>query len=103
MIAVKVEYTVKSEYVEANKENIHNVMDALKANPIQGMQYSTYTEGENPNTFIHINMAKDAATMSKLNDVKEFIAFRMALKASQPLSPPKQTSLNLVSAGFELK
>lgn len=103
MKAVKVQYTVIPEYVEENKRNIQKVMDVLKAKPIEGMQYASYTDDENPNTFIHINMARDAETMSKLNDVKEFAEFRMALKASQPLSPPKQTTLNLVAAGFELR
>lgn len=102
MKAVKVEYTVRPEYVEVNKMNIKKVMDAIKLNPIAGMQYSSYTDNDHPNTFIHINMAKDDETMSKLNDLKEFTEFRMALKASQPLSPPKQTKLNLVASGFNI-
>lgn len=102
MKTVKVQYTVKPDYVEENKRNIRKVMEALKANPIAGMQYSTYTDSDHPNTFIHINMAKDAETMSKLNTVEAFKAFRMALKASEPLSPPKETRLNLVAAGFDL-
>ena len=103
MKAVKVEYTVKPEYVEENKKNILKVMNALKANPIEGMLYSSYTDADNPNTFIHINFAKDAETMAKLSNMKEFAEFRTALKNSQPLSPPKQTKLNLVGAAFELK
>lgn len=102
MKAVKVEYTVKPEYMEVNKRNVQKVMDALKANPISGMQYSTYTDKDNPNTFIHINMAKDEETMSKLSEVQEFNDFRMALKASQPISAPKQTTLDFVGAGFEI-
>lgn len=102
MKAVKVQYTVKPEFVEENKNNIQKVMSALNANPIVGMQYSSYTDDENPNTFIHINMAKDGETMSKLNDLKEFAEFRMALKTSQPVSPPKQTKLNFVGAGFSI-
>jgi len=102
MKAVKVQYTVKAEYVEENKKNIQKVMDMLKTNPIDGMLYSSYTDSENPNTFIHINIAKDEETLSKLSDIKEFTEFRMALKASEPISPPKQTNLELVAAGFEL-
>jgi len=82
MKAVKVQYTVNPEYVETNKRNIQKVMDALLRNPIAGMQYSSYTDKDHPNTFIHINMAKDDETMSKL--------------------PPKQTTLDLVAAGFNL-
>ncbi|MEP4091565.1 hypothetical protein [Reichenbachiella sp.] len=102
MKAVKVQYTVKPEYVEENKENIRKVMDALKSNPIDGMQYSSYTDEDNPGTFIHINMAKDGDTMAKLTDVPEFTTFRMALKASEPVAPPKSTNLSLVGAAFEL-
>ncbi len=102
MKAVKVEYTVRPEYVVKNKENIQRVMDALVANPIQGMQYATYTHSEYPNTFIHINMAKNAETMSRLSELAEFIHFRTSLKESQPVSPPKQTTLNLVAAGFSI-
>ena len=102
MKAVKVEYTVKPEYVEENKKNIKKVMNALKLNPIMGMLYSAYTDADNSNTFIHINIAQDSETMSKLNEVQEFMEFRKALKASQPLSAPQQTTLNMVGAGFEL-
>ena len=102
MKAVKVQYTVRPEYVEQNKVNVRKVMDALKANPIVGMQYSTYTDASDPNTFIHINMCVDQETMSKLTELEEFKAFRNALQQSGPVSPPKQTKLNLVGAGFDL-
>ena len=102
MKAVKVEYTTTPEYVEENKKNIKKVMDLLKANPIEGMQYSSYTDEENPNHFIHINMAKDQEAMSKLNDIPEFKEFQVALKSSGLVSPPKATKLNLVGMGFSL-
>ena len=102
MKAVKVQYTVQPDYAEENKTNIKKVMDALMANPIEGMLYSTYTHGEDPNTFIHINMARDSETMAKLSDLNEFVHFRTSLKASNPISPPQQTKLNLVGAGFTI-
>ncbi len=102
MEAVKVQYTVKPDYLEENKRNIRKVMEALRADPIPGMHYSTYTDDEHPTTFIHINMARDGETMAKLQELPEFVAFRTALKASAPPSPPKQTRLNLVGAGFDL-
>jgi len=102
MKAVKVQYTVKPEYVEHNKANIRKVMEVLKNNPIPGMQYSSYTTEDDPNTFVHINMAKDGETMSKLSELPEFTTFRTELKASEPVSAPKSTNLNLVGAAFEL-
>ena len=102
MKAVKVEYIVQDHYIATNKENIRKVMDAIKANPVEGMFYSSYTDKDNPAKFIHINMAANAEVMSKLNNIPEFTDFRMALKASQPVQSPKQTTLELVGAGFEM-
>jgi len=99
MKAVKVQYRVKSEYVEQNKTHIRRVMQALKSNPIDGMQYATFTIDDGQ-TFLHINMARDSETMSKLGKLPEFVAFREALKASEPINPPTSTELNLVEAGF---
>ena len=101
MKAVKVTYTVKPEYVEQNKANIKKVMDALRTRQIEGMQYSSFTTGEG-NTFVHLNMAKDQESLSQLNDLPEFSEFRMALKASGPLSPPSSEDLELVGAHFDV-
>jgi hypothetical protein len=101
MKAVKVQYMVKPEYVEQNKANIRKVMEAIRANPISGMHYASFILDDGQ-TFVHINMAKDQETLSRLNEVKEFGEFREALKASGPVSPPSPESLNLVDAGFEL-
>lgn len=101
MNAVKVQYKVQEGYVEQNKANIRKVMERLKSDPIDGMMYSTYTL-EDGQTFVHINIGKDEATIARLNEVEEFTDFRKALKASQPIEPPKATKLKLVGAGFDL-
>jgi len=101
MKAVKVEYTVQPAYVEQNKANIKKVMDRLKAAPIEGLYYSSYTLDDG-NSFVHFSIARDAETAGKLTEVAEFNDFRTALKASAPISPPKATNLNLVAAGFEI-
>ena len=101
MKAVKVQYTVKPEYVDHNKANIKKVMDKLKVDPIEGMLYSSYTL-EDGQTFVHINIARDEETMNKLNEIQEFNDFRKALKESVLIDPPKSTNLELVAAGFEL-
>ncbi len=101
MKAVRVQYTVKPEYVETNKANIRKVMDKLKENPISGMQYASFTLDDGQ-TFVHINMAEDQDTLNKLQEVEEFNQFRAALKASEPISPPQSENLNLIAAGFDL-
>ncbi|MBT5856456.1 hypothetical protein HOH87_07490 [bacterium] len=95
MKAVKVTYTVKPEYVSTNQQNIKAVMDYLEANPIEGMDYNAYLL-EDGQSFMHINVAKDEATMNQLLSVDAFNAFRMALKASEPVSPPKSEVLDKI-------
>ncbi len=101
MKAVRVQYTVKPEYVETNKSNIKKVMATLRSNPIPGMQYASFILDDGQ-TFVHINMAEDQETLDKLQQVEEFNEFRTQLKASGPVSPPQSENLNLVAAGFEL-
>jgi len=101
MRAVKVQYTVQPGFVQENKSNIGKVMDAIRASPVPGMQYASFVLADGV-TFVHINMASNADTMDKLNDVREFQDFQAALKASDPVSPPDVQSLELVAAGFDL-
>lgn len=101
MKAVKVEYMVRPEFVTQNKENIKSVMRRLREEPIDGMLYSSYILDDGQ-SFIHINMARDEKTMGKLNDIEEFTSFRIALKESSPIKPPKATNLILVDKGFDL-
>ena len=101
MKAVKVEYTVRPEFLEQNKANIKKVMGHIKMNPIDGMLYSTFTK-EDGLTFVHINISKDQKTLDKINEVQEFIEFKRALKESNPIESPKSTKLDLVAAGFGL-
>lgn len=100
MVSVKVEYTVKLDFIEENKANIRKVMEDLKSNPIEGMYYSSQTLNDSPNSFVHFNMAQDGETMAKLNELDSFKAFQKALKASEPLSPPKATRMEVVGKGF---
>lgn len=101
MKAVKVQYTVKEAYAEQNKANIRRVMETLRANPIEGMFYSSHTLDDG-RTFVHINIARDQEALSKLRDVQEFRDFQAALRASEPEVPPQATELHPVAAGFEV-
>lgn len=96
MKAVRVQYTVKPEYVETNKKNIQAVMKHLEDNPIAGMWYRAFLL-EDGQSFMHVNICDNEEIMGKLNDVELFTKFRMELKASGPLSPPKSESITMVS------
>lgn len=101
MKAVRVQYTVKPEYVEQNLNNIRAVMQALKTRPITGMYYSTYQLSDR-NSFMHINFAKDEKTMAKLNKLEAFEHFRTQLMASMPIHPPKSEDISLVGSSWKL-
>jgi len=95
MKAVKVQYTVKPEYVETNKKNIKAVMDKLKSNPVEGMWYKAFLL-EDGQSFMHINISDNQETMDKINEVEEFNIFRKELKESDPVSPPKLENIEMM-------
>lgn len=95
MKAVRVQYTVKPEYVETNKKNIHAVMNHLKNNQIEGMWYRAFLL-EDGQSFMHINICENEETMGKLGEIELFNKFRMELKASSPVSPPKSENINMI-------
>ncbi len=101
MQAVKVQNTVKSDYIDQNKKNINAVMNFLKENPIEGMYYACYQLEDN-NSFMHVNVARNQEIMSKLSDVEAFKFFRESLKASNPIKPPTAEKLDFVGAGWEI-
>lgn len=100
MKAVRVQYTVKPEYVEQNKANVQGVMDDLRNNPIEGMRYSTFYLGEG--SFMHLNVCNDQETMSLLGERDSFKHFRSGLKASGPVSPPKAEPMNYVGSSYDI-
>ncbi|MGI9423191.1 MAG: hypothetical protein ACR2PA_08355 [Hyphomicrobiaceae bacterium] len=99
MKSVKVTYTVRPEFVEENKANIRAVMDALKANPIDGVSYAAFMLDDGA-TFVHINLARDDEALSELTGMEAFKAFQSALRGSDPVAPPSPEAMQLVGANF---
>ena len=100
MKIIRVEYTVKPEFVEENKSNINKVMDEVKAKNIKGFKYWSQL-AEDGTSFMHISISEEGVE-SPLNQMQSFADFRMALKASCPINSPKSTEFSLVGAGFEM-
>lgn len=100
MKAVSVQYQVHEDYVSQNQSNIRAVMEDLRANPIEGMHYSTYYLGEGK--FMHINIARDQETLSRLGEREAFNQFRMGLRESGPLAPPQQENLEVIGSSQPL-
>ena len=101
MKAVQVRYTVRPDYVAQNRANIEKVMAALKAAPIDGVHYAAYLL-EDGQTFVHMNLARSQEALDRFTGLEAFKAFQAALRASDPITPPKPEPMNLVAAGFEV-
>jgi hypothetical protein len=101
MKAVKVQYTVKEDYVETNKRNIARVMSELRTLNNPGIKYSSFVLDDGK-TFVHFGMYTNEETMSIVPDLDSFKDFRQQLKESQPEVPPKSEDLNLVASAYEI-
>jgi hypothetical protein len=99
MKIIKVEYQVKPDFVETNKQNILRVMDALKAKNITHFRYASYYLGEGK--FMHYN-ATNEDNFSELNELQEFKDFLATLKASQPIVFPTPVNMEPVGSNLEL-
>jgi len=101
MKAVRVQYTVKKEYVEKNKENIVKVMNDLRQINNPGIKYSTFLL-DNGHTFMHLAIFKNEEANRVFSEVESFKQFTAELKASEPVSSPKVENLTLVGASYDI-
>jgi hypothetical protein len=99
MRAVKVEYTVKPEYVSTNKANIQKVMDELRGLGDVGILYSTYLK-ENGCSFVHFAIHKNEENI--LTSLASFKAFSAQLKAEGLAGEvPQAVKLEMVARSFD--
>lgn len=94
--AIKVQYTVKENFVEANKKNIGAVMEALRGMGDVGVLYSVFLKGDGK-TFIHIAQFRDAKAEDVIPNLQEFEHFRKELKQNIE-APPESEDLALVNS-----
>jgi hypothetical protein len=99
MRAVKVEYTVKPEYVATNKANIQKVMDELRGMGNTGTLYSTYIK-EDGVSFVHFSIHKDEENI--IPSLSAFKAFTTQLKAEGLVGgAPQALKLEMVAKSFD--
>jgi hypothetical protein len=101
MRAVKVEYTVKPEYVTKNKANIQKVMDELRSLGDVGILYSTYIK-EDGCSFVHFAIYREPGESNIITSLATFKAFNSQLKAEGLISPPQSAKLTMVGKSFDL-
>jgi hypothetical protein len=100
MKAIKVEYTVKPEYVNTNKSNIQKVMEELKSLGNVGVLYSVYTK-EDGCSFVHFAIYRNANEPNIIPTLKSFQAFNEQLKKEGLTAPPVTLKLDMVAKSFE--
>ena len=101
MRAVKVEYTVKPEYVDTNKSNIMKVMNELRALGNVGVLYSAYVK-EDGCSFVHFSIHRDSEEPNIITSLAAFKAFSTQLKNEGLISPPQAIKLEMVAKSFDL-
>lgn len=100
MKVIRVQYTVKKDYVATNQNNIQQVMSDLRKLNNPSIKYSSFLL-EDGKTFMHFAIYPDEATSQIVPSLPSFQKFRSELKASQPEVPPKAENLSLVASAYD--
>jgi hypothetical protein len=101
MNGVKVQYTVKEEYVETNKANIRQVMVDLRETNNTDILYSAWLLDDGV-TFVHLVMRANDEAQKTVNELPSFQEFQRQLKASGPVAPPNAENLTYVGSSWEI-
>jgi hypothetical protein len=101
MKAIKVEYTVKPEYVDINKANIQKVVDELRELGDVGILYSVYIKDDGC-SFVHFAIYRNADEPNLIPTLKSFQAFNKQLKEEGIITAPQSLNLNMVAKSFDL-
>ena len=101
MITVKVTYTVKSGYVQKNKENINVFMNDFKKLDNNEFRYTVYLSGDGK-TFVHLSNYNNEAIQKQLLDVPSFKAFQQQRDESGLEGAPHIDILQSVAASREI-
>ncbi len=101
MPSVRVQYTVRPEFVDTNKANIARVMADLREADHSGIRYVAFVLPDGV-TFMHVAMFADAEARGALGQLESFQAFQAQLKASGLVSPPDPKPLEFVASSWAL-
>lgn len=88
-------YTVKPEFVEQNRQNLHQFIAALGAASVPGLSYRIFLE-EDGQTFLHLVTSEDDPS-AVITGLPSFKKFQSDLLASDPVVRPDQVDMSLVA------
>lgn len=101
MNAVKVQYTVKKEYLETNKANIQRVIIDLKDINNPNIKYSAFLI-DNGKSFVHFVMQLDDQAQKPLIELPSFQDFQRQMRESDLEVAPKAENLHLVGSSWDI-
>ncbi|MGB3716070.1 MAG: hypothetical protein WA996_16715 [Candidatus Promineifilaceae bacterium] len=101
MNGVKVQYTVKEEYVETNKANIQRVMADLREINNPDITYSAFLLDDGK-SFVHLVMRVDDEAQKTVSELPSFQEFQRQLRESGPEVAPKAENLTLVGSSRDI-
>lgn len=101
MKIVKVNYTTTPEYAGQNKANIELVMSDLRQLNDPGIRYHSVVAADGV-SFMHYAFFESDAGQQILFNLSSFMSFLDQLKASGPVSPPKNELLTLIGSSYDI-
>ena len=96
MKVTRVQYTVRAEFVEANKRNIAAVMRELRAAGGNDVKYAVYLQ-QDGRTFMHVVHQSTPKAEQLPTSLESFKTFQAQLKPNLEV-PPKVEALELVES-----
>ena len=100
MKVTRVQYTVRSEFIEENKSTIDAVMRELRTLANSDVQYAVYLHGDGK-TFMHLVHQNSADAERLPTSLNSFKHFQARLKENLEI-PPKVESFTLVQSATPL-
>lgn len=95
MKAIRITYTVSSDFVEQNTSNIAEVMRSIQEEMPSGIIYNACLNSDGI-TFVHTVFFKDDEGQKKLNTLPAFQKFQAGLKQNNPDFKPMVEQLTLI-------
>lgn len=101
MIIVKVTYTVKSEFVLKNQENINSFMKDFRKINSTDFRYTAYV-GDDGKTFMHLSIYKNEEIQKQVLAIESFKSFQQQRDESGLEGPHKVEMMKLVASSFDI-
>lgn len=101
MIIVTVSYTVKSDFVEMNKQHISKFLDDFRKFSPSDFRYNVYLQDDGV-TFVHLSTYRNEEIQTKMLNVESFKSFQKERDESGINNTHKIQVLSLVGSSFDV-